>query len=89
MPVQGEIALAAHALDGVDVHVGVETLVAGDGFVEKPLAFLLLAPQASADQADAIDDDEVAVGTRGQLVVELEGDVVGVRRVENFAKRNG
>ena len=48
----------------------------------------MLPPQASANQPDTIDDDHVAVGPWGQLVVQLERDVIWVIGLEDLTKRD-
>ena len=82
--IEGEIAFSSDALDGIDVNVWVEALIAGDGFVQETFTFLLLPPQAGADQTNAVDDDEVAIGPGCKFVIQLKRDVVGVRGVEDF-----
>ena len=47
-------------------------------FVEEPVAFLLLAPKAGADEANTIDDNQVRIGPWGKFVVQLKPDVIGV-----------
>ena len=84
--VEGEIALATDALDRLHVDVWIEPLVGGDAFVEEALALLLLAPEAGADEAHAVDDYEVTVGAGSEFVVQLERDVVWVIGPENLAK---
>ena len=84
--IEGEIALPSDALDGFHVDVWIEPLVGGDAFVEEALALLLLAPEAGADEAHAVNDDEVAVRTGRKFVVQLKRDVVRVTRPENLAK---
>ena len=87
--VEGKVTFSAHPLHGLHVHFGVKALVAGDGLVQETFAFLLFAPKARANQAHAVDDDEVRVSAGCEFVVELKGDVVGVRGVENFTQSDG
>ncbi len=85
---KGEVALAPDALDGLAVEF-VVLLIPSDGLVEVAAGLLLLAPETGADEADAVDDDEVGIGAWGELVVQLEGDDILVVGVEDFTECDG